>query len=140
MVARIRTVAVVTLGLVVGSTAVGLLVWPRLPAEMAIHFSATGTPDNYVSKPIAVFLLPAIMLGTLAFLAGAFRVDPPDDPNVASVTTLSTMGLLTAVHILVLAWNLGYPVPFDLVTLGILLWAAVLVGYVVIRERRISIA
>jgi len=138
MVARLRTTTVVTLALVVGSTAIGLLVWSRLPAEMAIHFSATGTPDTYVSKPIGVFLLPAIMLGTLVFLAGAFRVDPPDDPRIASVTAVSTMGFMAAVQGLVLAWNLGYPVPFDLVTVGVVLWGAALVGYVVVRERRIQ--
>ena len=32
----------------------GLLFWARLPAEMAIHFDATSTPDNYVSKPVGV--------------------------------------------------------------------------------------
>ena len=107
---------------------------------MAIHFSATGTPDNYVSKPTAVFLLPAIMLGTLAFLAGVLRVDPPDDPRIASVTAVSTMGFMTAIHGLVLAWNLGYPVPFDLVIVGSLVWGIALTGYVAAQERGWSFA
>ena len=107
---------------------------------MAIHFSATGTPDNYVSKPTAVFLLPAIMLGTVAFLAGALRVDPPDDPHIASVTAVSTMGFMAAIHGLVLAWNLGYPVPFDLVIVGSLVWGIALTGYVAAQERGWSFA
>ena len=129
-----------SIGLIVLSVVAGIVVWPRLPAEMAIHFSVTGTPDNYVSKPIAVGLLPAVMAATLVFLAGAFRVDPPDDPRVAAVTTVSTMGLMAAIQALVLAWNLGYPVPFDLVIVGVVVWGAALVGYVAARERGWSLA
>ncbi|MEA1931348.1 MAG: DUF1648 domain-containing protein [Euryarchaeota archaeon] len=135
-----RHATISSLGLIAVTAAAGVAVWPRLPAEMAIHFSLAWEPNTYVSKPLAVFLLPAIMLLTLAVLRGGFRVDPPEDPHVASVTTLSTMGLLAALHILVLAWNLGYPIPSDLVTLGILLWAVALVGYVIVRERGSSIS
>lgn len=135
-----RVSAGLSIGLVVFTAAAGVALWPRLPAEMAIHFSATGTPDNYVSKPLAVFLMPAIMLGTLAFLAAALRVDPPEDPHIASVTAVSTMGFMAAIQGLVLAWNLGYPVAFDLVMVGVLLWVVALLGYVVVRERGVSLS
>ncbi|PSP82603.1 hypothetical protein BRC96_10320 [Halobacteriales archaeon QS_6_64_34] len=46
----------------------GIALWPQLPAEVAVHFSGSGTPDNYVSKAIGVALLPAIMLATLLVL------------------------------------------------------------------------
>ncbi|MFW6320476.1 MAG: DUF1648 domain-containing protein [Halohasta sp.] len=135
-----RVSAGLSLGLVVLTAAAGVALWPRLPAEMAIHFSATGTPDNSVSKPLAVFLMPAIMLGTLAVLAGALRVDPPEDPHIPAVTAVSTMGFMAAIQGLVLAWNLGYPVPFDLVIGGAVLWVLALTGYVTARERGWSLA
>lgn len=125
---------------VIGLTvAVGVLVWPRLPAEIVTQFSASGTPTTTVSKPVGVFLFPAIIVLLVAVLRGAFRVDPPDDPQLEAVTELSTVCVLSAVHLSVLAWNLGYPISMDLVTLGILLWAAVFVGYVIVRERDLSI-
>jgi uncharacterized membrane protein len=121
---------------IIGLTALaGVAVWPRLPAEVAIHFSASGTPDNYVSKPVGVALLPALMVATLAVLKGAFRYDPPDAPQVATTITVATMAFMGAIHGLVLAWNLGYAVPFDLVLVGSLVWAVLVVAYAANGER-----
>ncbi|MFC6757021.1 DUF1648 domain-containing protein [Halomicroarcula sp. GCM10025894] len=47
-----------------------------MPAEVAIHFSATGTPNDYVPKAIGVALLPAIMLITQLVLTVGTAVDP----------------------------------------------------------------
>ena len=122
-------------GVIIGLTALaGLTVWSRLPAEIAIHFSASGTPDTYVSKPVGVVLMPALMLATLLVLKGAFRYDPPDVPQVAATITITTMAFMGAVHGLLLVWNLGYPVPFDLVLVGSLVWAVLIVGYAVREE------
>ncbi|EMA20128.1 DUF1648 domain-containing protein [Haloarcula argentinensis] len=122
-------------GVIVGlTTMAGLTVWSHLPAEVAIHFSASGTPDTYVSKPVGVALMPALMLATLLVLKGAFRFDPPDVPQVAATITVATMAFMSAVHGLVLAWNLGYPVSFDLVLVGSFAWAVLIVGYAVREE------
>ncbi|MDS0219880.1 DUF1648 domain-containing protein [Haloarcula sp. S1AR25-5A] len=125
-----RNQADIASGVLIGLTALaGVAVWSQLPAEVAIHFSASGTPDNYVSKPVGVVLLPALMLGTLLILKGAFRYDPPETPQVAAAITVATMAFMGAIHGLVLAWNLGYPVPFDLVLGGSLVWAVFIVVY-----------
>lgn len=134
-----RQVSFLTACLIALPVAVGVAVWARLPAEMAVHFSATGTPDNYVPKPIGVFLVPVVMLFTLAVIRAAFRADPPDDPRLEPVVTGSSMVLLSAAQLLVLAWNLGYSIPFDLVLVGIMLWSIGLVGYGIVRERGISV-
>ncbi|MDT3433632.1 DUF1648 domain-containing protein [Haloarcula sp. 1CSR25-25] len=112
----------------------GVAVWSRLPIDVAIHFSASGTPDTYVSKPVGVVLMPALMLATLTVLKAAFRYDPPEVPQVAATITVATMGFMGAIHGLVLAWNLGYPVPFDLGLIGSLVWAVLIVGYAVKME------
>jgi len=121
-------------GLVVLTALAGVALWPQLPAEVAIHFSASGTPDNYVPKAVGVFLLPAIMLGTLVVVRVSLRVDPPSNPTTGPVVTLATMVFLSAIHLLVLAWNAGYPVRIDGILLGSLVWAALLVAYVVRKE------
>jgi uncharacterized membrane protein len=113
---------------------VGLAVWPRLPSEVAIHFTAGGTPDNYVSRMVGVLLLPALMVATLAVLEGALRADPPADPRTPTVVVVATMAFMTAIQGLVLAWNLGYAVDFSLVLVGSLVWAALVCGYAVRRE------
>lgn len=107
----------------------GVALWTQLPAAVAIHFSASGTPDNYVSKPVGVALMPSLMFVTLLVLKGAFRFDPPESPKVAATVTVATISFMSAIHGLVLAWNLGHPVPFDLVLVGSLLWAILLVVY-----------
>jgi len=121
-------------GIVALSALVSLALWPRLPAEMAIHFSASGTPDTYVSRAVGVALLPAVMAVTLLILHAAMRFDPPADPRVGRAATVATMGFLGGLQLLVLGWNLGYPVPFDFVFVGSLLWAAAICGYAIRRE------
>jgi uncharacterized membrane protein len=116
------------------ATLAGVALWSQLPAEVAIHFSASGTPDNYVPKAVGVLMLPAIMLGTLAVLRLALRFDPPSDPMTGPVVTVGTMAFLGAVHVLVLAWNAGYPVPMDGLIVGSLVWAALITAYVIRKE------
>ncbi|NHN63333.1 DUF1648 domain-containing protein [Haloarcula sp. JP-Z28] len=133
--ARQQSRADIASGVIIGLTTIaGLTVWSRLPAEIAIHFSASGTPDTYVSKPVGAVLMAVLMLATLLVLKGAFRYDPPDAPQVAATITVATMAFMGAVHGLVLAWNLGYPVPFDLVLIGSLVWAVVMVAYALKAE------
>lgn len=121
-------------GLIALTVLVSVALWPRLPAEVAIHFSVSGTPDNYVAKPVGVALLPVVMVLTLVFMQWVVRHDPPADPQVPAVVTVATMGFLATLQVLVLGWNLGYPVPFDIVLVGSLIWAAVLCGYAIRRE------
>lgn len=39
----------------------GLLLWNRLPDQMAIHWGADGAANGWSSKPVAVFGLPVLM-------------------------------------------------------------------------------
>lgn len=41
--------------------AAGLLLYDRLPDQVAIHFGSGGEPDSFVSRPFSVFLLPGLM-------------------------------------------------------------------------------
>ncbi|MFB6151856.1 MAG: DUF1648 domain-containing protein [Haloarculaceae archaeon] len=88
-----------------GSLAAGLLLWPELPAEMAVHFSG-GRADSYMSRSVAVWLVPVIGLAAVAYTrrktpyAGLFRT-----------VYLGFVGWVVAgAHLYVLAWNLGYQV------------------------------
>lgn len=39
----------------------GVALWDRLPQSIAIHFDVHNKPDNFASKEIAVFGIPALM-------------------------------------------------------------------------------
>lgn len=41
--------------------AAGLILWDRLPDQLAVHFYVDNEPDSWVSKPIAVFI-PCFLL------------------------------------------------------------------------------
>lgn len=87
----------------VASFAAGLLAYPALPAEMAVHFSG-GDPDQFVPRSVGVWLAPAIGLAAVAI---SRRQSEYSGPFRAVV--LGFVGWVVALaHGYVLAWNLGY--------------------------------
>ena len=107
-----------------------LLVWDALPAEMAIHWNATGTPHNTAAKPLATFGLPLFGAATVAFV----RLLPDSltsTPGGETVTILFVGVVFAWVETLVLGWNLGYRFNVTLATLPVLVVAAGLVWYAV---------
>jgi uncharacterized membrane protein len=100
--ARQKTVA----GLVTAALlALGALLYGALPDQMAIHWNAAGQADNVVGKPIAVLLMPTIVV----VMSVLFEVTGSDagERIVGSLTML----LLFAVQLMVFGVNLGYDVP-----------------------------
>lgn len=120
--------------LVAVATLAGVLAWAQLPDQMAIHFTASGTPDSHVSKLTGVLLVPAIMVVAYAAVRGAFLVDGPRDPRTATTTVVATLGLCAALQLFVVGWNLGYRLPSEVLLGGVALWAVGLVWYVRRRE------
>ena len=43
----------------------GLLLWDRLPEQVPSHWGIDGQVDGWSSKPMAVFLMPLILLAVL---------------------------------------------------------------------------
>jgi uncharacterized membrane protein len=87
----------------VGSLVAGLLAYPALPAEMAVHFSG-GAPDQFVAKAVGVWLVPVIGLGAVAVSRRQSNY-----PGPFRAVLLGFVGWVVALaHGYVLAWNLGY--------------------------------
>jgi uncharacterized membrane protein len=101
---------------------------------MAIHFGASGTPDNFVDKPLGVLLAPAIGVAALVFVRVAARVDPTADQRVLDVSVLFLGATIAFVQSFVLAWNLGVRVSPAVVVGPVLLGAGVLTVYAFYRE------
>ena len=55
---------------------VGVLLWDKLPAEMATHFDENGVADGWEAKEVAVFGLPLFLLVVHWFCMAFTSVDP----------------------------------------------------------------
>jgi uncharacterized membrane protein len=97
----------------------GVALYPSLPDQMAIHFDASGTAGNYAPKPVAVALMPAVVVG-MSLLFSVTNVDR-EEAIVGSLAML----LLVAVQFMVFGANLGVSFPIVPISLGM---AAVLVA------------
>ena len=123
---RVDTGSLVLIAL---TTAVGVLLWPQLPPEVAIHVSADGTPGNFVSRTTAVVGMPVVMVVTGAVLKAAGQVDPPEHPETLDAIICSMMALFVVVQLFTLGTGLGYPIPMTVVLLATALWTVFVVGY-----------
>lgn len=115
-------------GLLAAAAAVGVLLWPALPADVAIHWNASGAPDTVVSKPVAVFGLPAFGVAVVAFT----RLAPDsltNTPGGEDATVVFVGAALAAVQGAVYAWNLGFEFAVGVVVAAVLVAAALLVWY-----------
>ncbi|WP_254839379.1 DUF1648 domain-containing protein [Natronomonas marina] len=120
---------VLAAGLLAASALAGLALWPRLPAEMAIHFDSGGDPDDFVARPLGVALAPALGVAGIAIARLSARADPSTDARVLGAAVLFVGAVVAYVQALVLAYNLGYAVPFSLGLTPVLVAAALLTVY-----------
>lgn len=58
----------------------GLIFWNKLPSHMPIHWGSNGSPNDYASKAVVVFLLPIIILA-LHFFAVFWTYKDPENKN-----------------------------------------------------------
>ncbi len=108
---RVTTIIVVILILV--SALAGLLLWNRLPDQMASHWDVNDQVNGYMSKTWGVFMVPLITLG----MGLLFLVIPSIDPLKANIAKFREafnlfivliVAFMLYIHGLSLAWNLGY--------------------------------
>jgi uncharacterized membrane protein len=99
--------------MIIGATLAGLLLWNRLPDQMASHWNAQDQVDGYMPKFWGVFLLPLITLGMFLL----FLIVPAIDPlkaNIAQFREVFNLFIVLMVAFMIylygltLAWNLGY--------------------------------
>jgi len=108
-----RTTTIVILLMLVIGTVAGLLLWNRLPDQMASHWDINDQVNGYMSKIWGVFLMPLIVLG----MSVLFLVIPSIDPLKANIAKFREtfnlfivliVAFMLYIHALTLAWSLGY--------------------------------
>lgn len=107
-----RTAFLVIVCLICLATLSGLLLWDRLPQQMASHWNAADEVDGYMARFWGVFLMPLISVG----LAAMFWVIPLIDPlreNIARFRGVFNLFIVLIIvfmlymHVLTLVYNLG---------------------------------
>ena len=108
-----RTTTIIVLIMIAAATLAGLLLWSRLPDQMASHWNVNDQVDGYMPKFWGVFLLPLITLGMFLL----FLVLPSIDPMKANIAQFREVfnlfivfivGFMIYLYSLTLAWSLGY--------------------------------
>lgn len=86
---------------------VGCLLWTKLPAEIAVHFTFSGQPDDFAPKGFVVFGMPLILEGMQAvcLLCSRSRALPP---AVSGTVLWITPGISLCVFVLLYCEALGH--------------------------------
>ncbi|ALS25502.1 hypothetical protein IJ21_00470 [Paenibacillus sp. 32O-W] len=112
----------------VAATVVSLTVYADLPERMALHFSGSGSPDNWGGKPFGAFALPVLILLLSALIIFSVKLEKDENKRrrtEASIGAIAAVvsAVLLAVHLFIVAYNLGYDLSaahFAAVIVGIL--------------------
>jgi uncharacterized membrane protein len=108
-----RTTLIFSLVLIVIAIVAGVLLWNKLPDQMASHWNENDQVNGTMSKFWGAFMMPLVTLGMLAL----FLIIPSIDPLKANIaqfreTFNAFIALIIAfmlyVHGLTLVWSLGY--------------------------------
>ena len=108
-----RTTTILVSILIIAAVLAGLLLWNKLPDQMASHWNANDQVDGYMSKFWGMFMVPLMMLG----MSVLFLVIPNIDPLKANIAQFREAfnlfivlitGFMVYIHILTLRWSLGY--------------------------------
>jgi uncharacterized membrane protein len=97
----------------IAAVVVSIVTYERLPAEMAVHFGSSETPNDWMIKPMGAFLLPALIVfvSLMVWLGIKFEKDENKrrriEATIGSVMAVVSATLL-AVHIFIIAYNIGY--------------------------------
>lgn len=101
----------------------GIFLYEVLPEQFASHWNSAGEVDGYMSKFWGIYLMPMVLLGMFLIFWVIPKIDPLKN-NLESFRyhynglIISIALYLTYMHILSLAWNLGYEFDFTSMTLG----------------------
>lgn len=107
-----KTTSILVIALVAIAVIAGVILWNKLPDQMASHWNVNDQADDYIPKFWGVFLMPIISLGMLAlFLVipniGPLKANIAEFRNIFNLFILLIVVFMLYVHGLTLAWNMG---------------------------------
>jgi len=112
--------------------ALSIYFYPLMPEKMASHWNAEGKVNGYMSKNVALFLIPFIIL----LLSLLFIAIPKIDPLKANIEkfrkyydgfVILFLIFMLSLHIQIILWNTEVKIPINLF---ITLWVSILFFYI----------
>jgi uncharacterized membrane protein len=114
---EIRAPLVISLAVIAGMLAATAWAWLLIPdgANIAVHWNASGVPDGFAHKPMALLVMPALAAVTTAFFAIApfftrHRTNLEKSAKAYTVGWLGTLLLAAVGHLLIIMHARGYGV------------------------------
>lgn len=96
-----------------------LVLYNKLPNQIAIHWDSAGTPDNFAPKAIAVWGLPLFLAGINIFAHFMIKNDPKN-ANASSVLKLLGRWIIPIMSVIltpiILFKALGYNIPIQVIS------------------------
>lgn len=91
---------------------VGLLLWERLPEEIATHFGMDGTPNGWSSKAFTVFGIPFFLLGCqwICFFA---TIKDPKYQNIGNKVFSLVLWIIPATSFCLMISCYGYALGYE---------------------------
>ncbi|MGI6511719.1 MAG: SdpI family protein [Catenisphaera adipataccumulans] len=92
---------------------VGLILWPQLPEQIPTHFDASGTPNGWSGRFMAVIGLPLILLAVQALMLFVTKKDPKSENQPAKMNRILVMIipiLCVIIQSITLSYGLGHTV------------------------------
>ena len=108
-----RTTFVIGLVLILIAVAVSAAAYNRLPEQVASHWGANDEVNGTMSRFWGAFFMPVLALGLLVLLLLVPNIDPMK-ANIATFRPIYNtfivvmLVFLLYLHVLTIAWNLGY--------------------------------
>jgi uncharacterized membrane protein len=99
---------------------VSIAYYPFAPERIVSHWNAAGTPDGHLSRFWGLFLLPLATLGLALMLLFIPNIDPVK-ANIQQFRAhydrfvLVFIGYMFVVHLVVVLWNAGLEISFNIV-------------------------
>jgi len=95
----------------------GLILWDRLPEQIATHFDANGVADDWSSRGFAVFGLPLILLA-VQWLCMLGTAADPKQKNISGKAITLVLWIIPVVSLLCNAAVYAYAleIPFNMAT------------------------
>lgn len=98
--------------------ALALVLWNKLPEQLPIHFNAVGEADNYASKALACFGLPALLLFFNLLVFFGINADPKKG-NANNVIVTLSMWICPVMSLILMPITLfkgmGYNIPIEII-------------------------
>lgn len=124
----------------VAATLFAVLSWPRLPEEVASHWDLNGAVNGTTSRFWLVLMMPILAVALAGILTIAPKVDPkrrnfPLHAGAYWVVANAVLVFLAVVDVLVIGYNLGWPIKIQVVMMPGLGLLFIVIGNVMTRVR-----